>query len=140
MVDTPSLVRTMKTVVNECRKLSKLYFGDSPLSRSTWSRARLNFARCAKSSSPSRVKVKINRKRRMEKVATSAKVRPRVSSRISKRFQVLASLKILRSLKPLNAVMTEPLYEFTNKLDRKMSTKLATIMPQSKMLNIDPLK
>lgn len=51
----------------------------------------------------------MNKDSKIVKVAMSTKVRPRVSRRSSKLFHYFASLKTLRSLKALKAVMTLPL-------------------------------
>ena len=82
-----SFVSTIKTVVKEFRKSSKLNIGESPFTKSTTSRVRFSFALLANNSRPSSVKVKIKRNSKIEKVAMSAKVRPKVSKRSSKRFQ-----------------------------------------------------
>ena len=132
----------MNTVVKELRKVSKLYLGDYPFG-SRRSSCKLNFALHAKSSKPIRVNTKISKKRRMLKVAISARVLPKVSIRISNLFQDLASLKILRSLKPLKAVITDPLdsvASFTRRFDRNISIILEMTTMQSKTLNIVPLK
>lgn len=132
----------MKTVVKEFKKVSKLYFGDCP-SGSRISSYKLYFAFQAKSSRPMSVNTKISRNRRMLKVAMSARVLPKVSIRISNLFQDFANLKILKSLKPLRAVITDPLdsvASLTKRLERKMSIILAMTTPQSNTLNMVPLK
>ena len=91
--------------------MSKLFYGESPSTDSSfefW----LNFAFSANNSSPRSVKTKMKRKRNTEKEVMSLRVLPNVSSKSSNLFHYLASLKILRSLNPLKAVMTEPLLSF----------------------------
>jgi hypothetical protein len=106
-------------------------------------RSSVNLALFEKSSRPKSVKVIMKRKSRMEKVAISTRVRPRVSIKISKRFHDLANLKILSNLKPLRAVtmlresLSSSFSYFTKNVARNMSMKPDMTTKQSNTLNID---
>ncbi len=87
----------------------------------------------------------MNSNRRKENEATSLRVRAIVSSRSWNLFQDLASLKTLRSRKPLSAVNTDPeflslSFSLTRTSDIMISMKLEITMTASKMLNQSPLK
>jgi len=99
-------VRITNTVVKDAKKLSKFKSGELPFSKSTVSVDRFNFILKAKSSSPKRVKTRIKTNSRIEKVAISLRVRAIVSRSSSRRFQLFASLKILKRRNPLKAVIT----------------------------------
>ena len=142
MDKTPSVVRTTNTVVKALKKLSKLKGGEEPVG-SKISASKSNFARFANNSRPSKVKVKIVRKSRIEKVPMSTRVRPRVSSNISNRFHDFASLNILNNLNPLSAVITLALLLlllFKIKFDIIMSIMLDITIMLSKILKAEPFK
>lgn len=86
----------------------------------------------------------MNRNKRTEKEATSFRVEAKVSSKSSKRFQDLANLKILSSLKPRNAVITLPdlFWLDSSRTDYAtiISTRLAMTISKSNVLNHEPLK
>jgi hypothetical protein len=137
----------MKTKENELRKLSKLKDGLFPFTWSTFSVSSLNFILCANNSIPKREKIKMNRKIRMENVATSLRVFAIVSNKSSNLFQVLANLNTRKSLKALKTVIIEPVLElssysllFVNTSDITISTRLAMTIKVSKILNHWPLK
>ena len=89
----------------------------------------------------------MKRKRRIEKVAMSTKVRPKVSIRISNRFHDRANLKILIKRKPLRPVimLLESELSFYSSLSmrnyaKNMSTSPEITTRQSKRLNMDMKK
>ncbi len=89
---------------------------------------------------PKRVKMKMKRNKRIEKVATSLRVFAIVSSKSSNLFQVLANLNTLRSRKARKAVTTDPVLvlfcvSFVSTSEITISTKLPITMSVSKMLN-----
>ena len=86
----------------------------------------------------------MKRKSRTENEATSLSVEAMVSNKSSKRFQDLASLKILKRRNPLRAVITLPVFFFpvesNNVYAIMISTRLPITISRSKVLNHDPLK
>ena len=86
----------------------------------------------------------MNRKSKTENEATSLSVEAMVSNKSSKRFQDLASLKILNRRNPLRAVITLPVFFFPVESNRvcaiMISMRLPITISRSKVLNQDPLK
>ena len=83
--------------------MSKLNPLDLPFLRSMIFKLRSNFDLSVNNSRPSKVNMKMNRKRRIEKLAMSIIVFASVDKSNSKFFQCYASLNILRSLNPRKA-------------------------------------
>ena len=138
MVVHPSLASTMNTDIKASIKQLKFESGQPPSQPSfTGISFSSKLTLYAKISIPRRVQVKINKNSKTEKLLMSLIVLPIVRSKFQNYFQVLASLKTLRSLNALRAeIAPEPTLLFSKAYVSTTSTHETITITQSNVLKL----